>query len=655
MRRPKLPASGTRARALALAAIFASIIAVAGGGGAGIYSAFVPPSCGISGHPPCNPNGGGAVAPAVGTAAASSVTSTGATLNGNVNPESQATTYHFDWGLTASYGNTTSLASAGSGSASVGVSASIAGLSAGTTYHFRVEATNATGTSLGGDLTFATPAGASAPTVATGSASGISTTAATIAGTVNPNSQATTYHFDYGLTASYGSTTTTASAGSGSSPVAESAGLSGLTSGVTYHFRIEATNATGTSFGADATLATTSSGSRGTGPSTATCAGGTCGAIQAVSASLGVPDGAGSTFSRNFFVFFPAGLSGSVPVEVTFSDGQACSTNVATCVDGAEGFINIAAQKKFIVVDVRCTPTDHGVTIGSLGCNYFTPDAYPVQAAGTTFAYCGPNGGTAGSAGPPPIAANPQGANCNDSLWFDGLLNTYLPAHMSTFCTGGACTLDRSRVFLEGGSKGFSLTQQLMCSPITGPEVDGAFGGSTLQSSVFTSSVPPNAPSAAASCPYLLHQSGTYPSSTYTYTGTGITHPIMFGYWDGLGDHPEAQNGQVGANGFWTYSEDQLAAYLQGPNYGCPSTFSSSSTLTPVAAYSGGATITGHVYNCGGAVAGGTVWIATNGPTGSGSCHAGSCDGTLAANQTIADGFQFGPEMWQFWTTGTFF
>jgi hypothetical protein len=98
----------------------------------------------------------------------------------------------------------------------------------------------------------------SAPTVTTGSPSPVGSTTATISGTVNPNGQSTTYQFDYGTSTSYGSHSPTSpgSAGSGTTAVVESANLTGLSSGTTYHYRIEATNATGTSLGSDQSFAT---------------------------------------------------------------------------------------------------------------------------------------------------------------------------------------------------------------------------------------------------------------------------------------------------------------------------------------------------------------------------------------------------------------
>lgn len=210
----------------------------------------------------------GATAPAVTTNAATSVADTTATLNGSVNPEGAATTYKFDYGTTTSYGTSTTASSAGSGSSGVAENAALTGLTASTTYHYRVEATNATGTTLGSDQTFTTTAtggggGGTAPAVVTSAATSVTSTGAALNGTVNPDSLATTYTFDYGTSTSYGSTqpATPASAGSGSSATAESTTLTGLSPSTTYHYRVEATNSAGTTDGSDQTFATSASGS----------------------------------------------------------------------------------------------------------------------------------------------------------------------------------------------------------------------------------------------------------------------------------------------------------------------------------------------------------------------------------------------------------
>jgi phosphodiesterase/alkaline phosphatase D-like protein len=193
--------------------------------------------------------------PSVVTQAASSVSTSGATLNGSVNPNRLSTTYHFEYGTTTSYGSSSATTSAGSGSGDVPVSANLGGLSQGTTYHFRLVATNAAGTTLGSDQTFTT---LMKPTVTTGAASAVIDTTATLNGSVNPNGSSTTYHFDYGTTTSYGSQSPAADAdaGSGSSVVPVSTDLNGLTPSTTYHYRVVATNADGTTTGSDQTFTT---------------------------------------------------------------------------------------------------------------------------------------------------------------------------------------------------------------------------------------------------------------------------------------------------------------------------------------------------------------------------------------------------------------
>lgn len=101
-----------------------------------------------------------ASAPAVTTTAATGVSSSGATLNGTVNPEGQSTTYQFQWGTTTAYGSVTpaSPGSAGSGTTAVNESAALTGLAASTIYHFRLTATNGTGTTNGADQQFTTSA-----------------------------------------------------------------------------------------------------------------------------------------------------------------------------------------------------------------------------------------------------------------------------------------------------------------------------------------------------------------------------------------------------------------------------------------------------------------------------------------------------------------
>jgi hypothetical protein len=198
------------------------------------------------------------VAPTVVTGSASSVTQTTATLNATVNPNGpEVTECTFEYGTSTSYGKTASCATLpGAGTSTAAVSASLTGLAANTTYHFKIVAKNAGGTSEGSDETFTTLP--NAPTVVTESASSITTATATLNATVNPNGgNVTECTFEYGTSTSYGKTASCSSLpGAGTSAAAVSAAITGLTAGTTYHFRISATNTSGTNQGSDATFTT---------------------------------------------------------------------------------------------------------------------------------------------------------------------------------------------------------------------------------------------------------------------------------------------------------------------------------------------------------------------------------------------------------------
>jgi hypothetical protein len=96
------------------------------------------------------------------------------------------------------------------------------------------------------------------PVAATGTATGVTQTAATLNGSVSPNGDQTTYHFDVGPTSAYVFSTASVAVGSDSSFHAESQMLSGFAPGSTVHFRIVATNSSGTSFGTDQQFVTAS-------------------------------------------------------------------------------------------------------------------------------------------------------------------------------------------------------------------------------------------------------------------------------------------------------------------------------------------------------------------------------------------------------------
>jgi hypothetical protein len=185
-----------------------------------------------------------AFTPQVVTTAATSVTATAATLNGTVNPNTYATTYHFDWGTTTSYGNSTTATSAGSGTSPVPVSAPLTGLATGTTYHFRLVGVNSQGTSNGNDLTF-TPGGA---TVVTTAASAIGTTTATTGGNVTSDGGVTVTARGICWSTSANPTIAGSHTTDGSGTGSFVSSLTGLSPSTNYYIRAYATNASAVTY-----------------------------------------------------------------------------------------------------------------------------------------------------------------------------------------------------------------------------------------------------------------------------------------------------------------------------------------------------------------------------------------------------------------------
>ena len=85
---------------------------------------------------------GGSTVPEANTGLASPVYATSAVLNGTVSPNGLTTTYYFEYGTTTAYGLVTA---SWTTDADASVSATVGALSAQTTYHYRLVATNSSG------------------------------------------------------------------------------------------------------------------------------------------------------------------------------------------------------------------------------------------------------------------------------------------------------------------------------------------------------------------------------------------------------------------------------------------------------------------------------------------------------------------------------
>jgi hypothetical protein len=182
------------------------------------------------------------------------VASFSATLNGRVDPHGLITIVYFQYGATTSYGHTTATQTE-TGSTYQTVSANISRLSASTTYHFRIVAHNSAGTVYGADRTLTTLTTTGGPIATTKPATNVTTSAATLNGSLDPHGLTTTVHFQYGTTTNYGHTTAMQSE-TGNTYRNIAANISGLAAHITYHFRIVATNGSGTRTGSDRTFTT---------------------------------------------------------------------------------------------------------------------------------------------------------------------------------------------------------------------------------------------------------------------------------------------------------------------------------------------------------------------------------------------------------------
>ena len=194
------------------------------------------------------------------TEPAISLTATGATLAGVVNPNGRITSVRFEYGLTTNFGNTIAAQDLPAGNSNVEIMVPVAGLSPNTTYYFRIVATNAGGNGYGDAVSFVTapPGGTptTPPSVTTGGSSDIATTVATLLGIVNSNGGMTNAWFEYGTTSGYGNTSSTLGAGYGGTPVNLSAITGVLQPGTLYHYRMVAENTLGRTYGIDATFTT---------------------------------------------------------------------------------------------------------------------------------------------------------------------------------------------------------------------------------------------------------------------------------------------------------------------------------------------------------------------------------------------------------------
>ena len=208
------------------------------------------------------------ILPEARTEAPTAVTPFSVRLEGTVDSAAgpALTNCHFEVGTTTAYETDAPCEPGGSQSGEVPVGANLPGLSPETLYHYRLVVTSGSQTYRSADKTVITE-GPAVPIVESTTASAIEPTAATLSSTIDPGGAPLTYRFEYGLSPEYG--TRTFPSGPVQPPgqegsVTGSVRIGGLTPGVTYHFRVLATNFSGTTFGPDEEFTTPGGGDTST-------------------------------------------------------------------------------------------------------------------------------------------------------------------------------------------------------------------------------------------------------------------------------------------------------------------------------------------------------------------------------------------------------
>jgi uncharacterized protein (TIGR02145 family) len=230
--------------------------------------------------------------PVVNTGAVTSITSTGATVSGNVTDSGGATVTARGVCHGTTQNSMTNCTYVSSSSGAIGMfSVPLTGLSAGETYFVRAFATNSGGTAYGSQTSFTTMS-INLATVTTGAVSNISGTGATVAGEVTASGgvAVTARGVCYATTQNPSMSGTCVASASGVGTF--SATITGLTSGTLHYVRAYATNSAGTAYGSQTSFTTMTPR-----PTVTT---GTVSAISASGATVAgnVTDSGGSTVTQ---------------------------------------------------------------------------------------------------------------------------------------------------------------------------------------------------------------------------------------------------------------------------------------------------------------------------------------------------------------------
>ena len=196
-----------------------------------------------------------AIAPIISaTASATSITSSSASVGGTIISDGGATVT--TRGVVYGISSLSSTFSATTGTGTGTYTVSLTGLSPATTYYVRSFATNSVGTVYGTETSFTTIA--IAPTLTTTAASSITKYAASAGGTITSNGGSVITASGICCSTTATPTTSNSKTTDGTTSGTFTSSLTGLTAGTTYYVRAYATNAIGTSYGANESFTTSS-------------------------------------------------------------------------------------------------------------------------------------------------------------------------------------------------------------------------------------------------------------------------------------------------------------------------------------------------------------------------------------------------------------
>ncbi len=194
--------------------------------------------------------------PEASTLSATNITQTTAIINGMVNPNNNTTTIIFEYGTTTTYGQIINATpNTVTGTIGINVSASLTGLQASTSYHYRVKSSCANGTSFGNDITLSTFEG-TLPVITTLEATNITAVSATSGGNVTSDGGSTITTRGICWSSSSNPNITGSHTSNGSGLGSFNSELTGLSPSTVYYLRAYATNSAGIAYGNELSFTT---------------------------------------------------------------------------------------------------------------------------------------------------------------------------------------------------------------------------------------------------------------------------------------------------------------------------------------------------------------------------------------------------------------